>query len=93
MLRRPLPHEGSVSDMIMLGLILLVIGFVAMVWSIGVIVLVIGLVFVVASARARCPRPAAPLLTRASLRARARRRGSRGAGVSRYTSNARHMPA
>jgi hypothetical protein len=39
--------------MIMLGLILLVIGFVAkipIVWSIGVVVLLIGLIFVIASA-------------------------------------------
>ena len=39
--------------MIMLGLLLLVIGFVTkipIVWSIGVVVLLIGLVFVIASA-------------------------------------------
>ena len=49
-LRRPFTSEVATFAMIILGIVLLVIGFIAavpIIWSIGVIVLLIGLVFMI----------------------------------------------
>lgn len=49
----PARHRGFDFAMIILGIVLLIIGFIAavpIIWSIGVIVLLIGLVFMIAGA-------------------------------------------
>ena len=53
---RDSPSKGSRDQMIVLGLILLIVGFIAKVailWTIGIILLVVGLIFVALGATGR----------------------------------------